>query len=336
MPNNKNRYYLIIAIAAVLAIFGIIVALLDYQKISRLLARTDVNYIYLALLFTAVSYLAQSLSFWAANRIFQIKIPFAELLEIGFVSSVLINILSAAGVPGHTYRVLTMKRGEVSAGDVTAVSIFHSYFNNAVFFLLMPFAITYVLWTNLFTVKESISLAAASALFLALFVLSTAALFKKKFREALLRLAGAIAGAANKKYNISPFFANFSAATERGKIYSLKHRFMLFLLVFFLLLDWITMIMAFGYCFSAFGEKIVFGKLLVGFTAGIVAGAVSLIPAGLGFQEGSMAGAFVILGLSLETAVLAILLFRTVYYLFPFVLSFAFFGKLILKLRKET
>jgi uncharacterized membrane protein YbhN (UPF0104 family) len=95
------------------------------------------------------------------------------------------------------------------------------------------------------------------------------------------------------------------------------------------------MIMSLGYCFSAFGEAIGFGKLLVGFTAGIAAGAVSFIPAGLGIQEGSMAGVFVLLSISLETSVLAILLFRTVYYLLPFALSFAFFGKLILKLRKK-
>lgn len=335
MPNKKHQYYLIVAIAAILAVFGLITALLDYKKISSLLAQTNLNSIYLVLLFTIISYLAQSLSFWAANRIFHIRIPFVELLEIGFVSNVLINILSAAGVPGHTYRVFTMKRNEVSAGDVTAVSIFHSYFNNAVFLLLVPFAITYILWTNLFTEKESVSLIAASVLFLLLFVLSTAVLFVRKIRDKLLNFVAALAKTANKKYNLAPFLANFSVATERGKIYSLEHRFMLFLLIFFLLLDWITMIMSLGYCFSAFGETIGFGKLLVGFTAGIAAGAVSFIPAGLGIQEGSMAGVFVLLSISLETSVLAILLFRTVYYLLPFALSFAFFGKLILKLRKK-
>jgi len=34
----------------------------------------------------------------------------AEILEIAFVSNVLTNVLSAAGIAGHTFRILTMRR----------------------------------------------------------------------------------------------------------------------------------------------------------------------------------------------------------------------------------
>jgi uncharacterized membrane protein YbhN (UPF0104 family) len=48
-----------------------------------------------------------------------------------------------------------------------------------------------------------------------------------------------------------------------------------------------------------------------------------------------MAGMFAILGTGLESAVLAVLLFRFVYYLLPFGLSMLFFGKIILGSKKK-
>lgn len=69
--------------------------------------------------------------------------------------------------------------------------------------------------------------------------------------------------------------------------------------------------------------------LLTGFTLGITAGAVSMVPGGLGIQDGSMAGLYALLGVPLQKAVLASILFRLVYYLVPYLVSLIFYGRLL-------
>jgi len=323
------------AITAVFVLIGLITLLLDYGKLGGLLAGTDFYLILCAVLFTAFSYAAHSFSFWAACRIFQVRISWLELLEIGFISSSLTNVLAAAGLPGHTYRIITMKSEKVSAEDITAITVFHTYFNSAVFLLLLPLSLMFIFNASFISRQELLGLLAASLVFVLLFLTSTAGLFKKNIRKKLTGSIVFIAGILHRQKGVAEFMDNFTSAIERGKKQSQKHPFLLFSLILFLAADWISMILTLGYCFAAFGTEVGFGKLLVGFTSGIAAGAISFIPGGLGIFESSMAGMFAILGTGLESAVLAVLLFRFVYYLLPFGLSLLFFGKIILGSKKK-
>ncbi|HOX30604.1 MAG TPA: flippase-like domain-containing protein [Candidatus Paceibacterota bacterium] len=335
MKGKKNELYYA-AITAVLVLAALVTLLLDYGKLGSILARTDFYLILCAVLFTAVSYIAHSFSFWSVCRIFKASIPSRELLEIGFVSSSLTNVLSAAGLPGHTYRIITMKRNRVAAGDVTAITVFHTYFNNAVFFLLLPLSLLFIFNASFITRGELLGLAAAALIFVMFFLMSTAALFKKNVRMKLTGLIVSLADIFHKRKPVADFMDNFGTAIERGKQQSQKRPFLLFSLIVFLVADWVSMILTLGYCFAAFGSEVGFGKLLVGFTSGIAAGALSFIPGGLGIFESSMAGMFAILGTGLENAVLAVLLFRFIYYLLPFGFSLLFFGKIILESRREA
>ena len=62
---------------------------------------------------------------------------------------------------------------------------------------------------------------------------------------------------------------------------------------------------------------------------GVNAGAASLLPGGAGVQDGSTVGMFVVFGVPLESAVLATVLFRVVYYLIPFGLSLPLYYQLL-------
>ena len=71
------------------------------------------------------------------------------------------------------------------------------------------------------------------------------------------------------------------------------------------------------------------GTLLTGFSLGITAGFVSLVPGGLGVQEGSMAGIYALLGVPIGVAIVAAILFRIVYYFIPFLASLGFYRRLL-------
>lgn len=57
--------------------------------------------------------------------------------------------------------------------------------------------------------------------------------------------------------------------------------------------------------------------MLTGLTLGVAVALLSMLPGGLGTQDGSMTGVYVLLGVPLEQAVLAAVLFRLVYYAVP-------------------
>ena len=62
---------------------------------------------------------------------------------------------------------------------------------------------------------------------------------------------------------------------------------------------------------------------------GVALGVMSMVPGGLGVQEGSMAGTYHLLGVPLEEAVLVSVLFRLVYYVIPFLVSLAFYRRIM-------
>jgi len=68
---------------------------------------------------------------------------------------------------------------------------------------------------------------------------------------------------------------------------------------------------------------------LTGFAIGVTAGFLSMLPGGLGVQEGSMAGIFVLLGVEYERAVLAAMLFRVLYYVVPFAASLVLYAHIL-------
>ena len=78
-------------------------------------------------------------------------------------------------------------------------------------------------------------------------------------------------------------------------------------------------------CFQALGGQVDPGVVVTGFAVGVAAGVMSMVPGGLGIQEGSMAGAYHLLGVPLEQAVLVTVLFRLGYYMVPFSVSLLFY-----------
>ena len=69
--------------------------------------------------------------------------------------------------------------------------------------------------------------------------------------------------------------------------------------------------------------------VVTGFAVGVAAGVMSMVPGGLGVQEGSMAGAYHLLGVPLEQGVLVAFLFRLVYYMVPFGVSLLFYRNVL-------
>ena len=89
----------------------------------------------------------------------------------------------------------------------------------------------------------------------------------------------------------------------------------------FLGVHWCAMVGVFWCCLSAFAPSVDAAVVVGGFSLSVVAGFASLLPGGLGVQDGSLTAVLALQGVPVEDAVLGALLFRFVYYVTPFLVT---------------
>jgi len=100
-------------------------------------------------------------------------------------------------------------------------------------------------------------------------------------------------------------------------------------------LFWCGSVMRTYFVFLSLGEKIELGKIMVVQVVGTVVGVLSLLPGGTGIVETVTSGAYVLLGISRETAVAAILLDRLIYYWFPTLMGGMITSESVANIRKK-
>ena len=91
-------------------------------------------------------------------------------------------------------------------------------------------------------------------------------------------------------------------------------------------LDWVLTMGILWWTFRAVHYPVSPTLVLTGFGVGLFMSLVSFVPGGLGVMEGSMTAVFVSLSVPLESAVVAVLVFRVAYYVVPMLVSVVFFS----------
>ena len=320
VPGGQHR----VATAAVvlLALTGALLVLLDWQEVRGVLVRADWHWMPLALAITAISYLCLSYSFASVNRTFNIQLDWPSLLGVGFVSSAMIAAIG--GLAGHSLRLLLMTRRGLATGDVMAPSLFHSYLESLVFFALIPIGFGYLLLTHPLSPGVALWLGIGTGILGLAFAATAVVFFYAPARSLALWLVGSVWRLVVRR-DIGPSLRDFEATLSRGLATLRGRPLVLGLPVALVLADRIARVAVVWVCFHALGSEIGLGVTATGFAVGVAAGVMSMVPGGLGVQEGSMAGTYHLLGVPLEEAILASLLFRAIYYMAPFAVSLAFY-----------
>jgi uncharacterized protein (TIRG00374 family) len=319
---------MLVAAIVLLVLLGIVVAALDWGQVRQVLGQADWRLVPVTLLFTAVSYGCLSYSFAMVSEIFGVRMGRRDLFEIGFVSYALSHMVTSGGMAGYSLRVLLIKRRGLPVRDVLAASFFHSTLNNLLLFVLVPVGFVYLLTNRSLSGSTAVGVAIVASLLLLLVLLVATVFFVETFRAAAL---GAVEVAWRKvtRRNIEHHLKDLDSALSRGTIAIRNRPAALVSPLVLVVADWASAVTALGFCFGALGSPVGPGVLLAGFSIGVVVGLLSMVPGGLGVQEGSMAAVYALLGVPLEQAVLAAILFRAVYYLAPFLVSLGFYRRLI-------
>jgi glycosyltransferase 2 family protein len=326
---HKDRHQRMLVIAIVLlALLGVVVVVLDWGQVRQVLGWADWRLVPVALLFSAVSYCCLSYSFAMASRIFGVRMGRRDLFELGFVSYALNYLVASGGTAGYSLRILLIKRRGLPVRDVLAASLFHSILNNLLLFILVPVGFAYLLANRSLSGNTAVGVGVVTALLLLLVLLVAAVFFVGTFRAAVLGAVGVGWRKATRR-NIEPQLKDLDSTLARGIVAIRDQPTILVSPLVLVVADWASAVTALWFCFEALGSPVGPGVLLTGFSIGVVAGLLSMIPGGLGVQEGSMAAVYALLGVPFGQAVLVAILFRAVYYLAPFLASLGFYWRLM-------
>ena len=317
------------AAVALLALAGVVVVLLDWREVQGAVVEADWRPVLLGLGVMGGSYAVQSYSYGLLNRSFGVRLGLPHLLSVGFVSSVM--IAAVGGVAGHSLRLLLMARRGVPTEDAMAPSLFHGYLESLVFFALIPTGLAYLSVAHPLPPGVAALLAAGAGILGVAFALTAVVFFVGRVRAVALRTVGLAWRVATRR-SMEEGLRGFEDTLDRGFRQLRSRPPELVVPLALIAADRLSRVAIVWCCFQALGGGIDPSVVLTGFAIGVAVGVMSMIPGGLGVQEGSMAGAYHLLGVPLEQAVLVSLMYRLVYYMVPFGISLLFYWH-VLRLR---
>lgn len=322
MTRGTRRALLVPAIGLI-ALCGWVYLALDPHQLVELLERASWRLVLLAGVCSFASYLFICLALLVIGRTLGIRrVPRGMFMLVTFTSLTLNHIVSL-GVAGYSARVLMMRRHGEAPGTVLAASLLHSYLTTLVMVGLLPVGLGAIALSAHVAPGRTAALQVATGVTFLVVVGMTLVLVWRRPRLALLSLARRAGGILPGRYtdgleralvDLDVGLATAARAVRERPLAALTP-------VLLTVVDWLAVLAAFWLCLESVGQPVSVEVLVAGFAVGMNVGVVSLVPGGVGVQEGSQAGVLALFGVPFGTALLAAVLFRFVYYLVPFVAS---------------
>ncbi len=257
-------------------------------------------------------------------------IPFSSSLRISLISCTLNYLMAIGGLSGIAAKVYLLSKEKIPPSKTLSISMVHGFLTNtvAVLFVYLGFFFLYSEYKMNAREMELGIIILVIAFLLTWITIQTIVheSFRKGLWQLIMRLTTFISLKMKRpswlnRDRAETFFNNFNESMNL----LLKNFRHLWTPAFFALLDWILMFVCLKFAFMAVHYPVDNSTLLVGFSVGIFAGLFSITPASIGLMEGSMAGAFFLMGLDYDLALLATLLYRLAYFFLPIMVSVFFY-----------
>jgi len=334
VPERRPRRRMPVAYIVFVLMLAALAAsvVLEWNKAQSALRQANWHLLIPALLFTFISLFLACATYALINRAFGLPVSTRRLLLVGFVNMAANNMFTLGGAAGSTVSVVLLRRKDVIVHDVLAASLFNSYLHLGIGAIVLPPSILYLMFLQQLSVLTRTAGAVVFVVSLAIAIVVNLAALLRPVRSTLIRLLSRLVHLVSRQ-DLSRTFAEFdSSLTEGLTLLTARPKRLAFLLSYHLG-SWGVGLVALWFCFAALGRVPTTGVMISGYFIALAAGAISMIPGGLGVQDGSMAGIYALLGMPLEIAVLASILFRVLYYLLPFVIGLLIYWR---ELRRGT
>ncbi len=262
-----------------------------------------------------------------------LSISFASCFKISLLSSTLNYLMSVGGLSGVAAKVYLLSRENIPPSNTLSVSIIHGFLTNtiAVLFIYLGFFYLY----SQHQITERNQAVFGIVVLLVAFLLTWVTIqtiihegFRRKVWQIGLGVVIAFCARIGRPHWISReraevFFENFNGSLNM----IMRNREILLFPASLALFDWIFMFLCLKFSFITIDYPVSNKVLMVGFSVGLFTSLFSLTPASIGLMEGSMAGSFYLMGLDYEFSLLAVLIYRIVYYFVPIAVSVLFFKR---------
>jgi glycosyltransferase 2 family protein len=326
------------ALALGVAAFVALLALTGVGELWRVLVEAEHALLVLPLLCVAASYLTMALSYHGIARAAGDHIQFLDMLKITLVANSLNYLVATGGLSGFAARTYYFTRRSVPPENAVVISLAQTFLTNVTLLAFVLLGFSYVFVSRELEGAALAGTAATTGVFLLLALASGAVLLHRTLRRRFLLVVAELTHRTFARLRPAAGLSRISlrrylATLDRGIAFLLANRRAMIGPLVFIVLDWIFTILILHTAFLAIGEALPFGQTVVGFSVGLILSFVSLIPGGLGVMEGSMSAIFAGMGVPLESAVAAALLFRFFYYIFPLLVSLVFLRDILSQLR---
>ena len=311
-----------------LAVFGIFTALERSGGSLSSLGRAAPLAVLGALLATAVTYWLMSERFRLLSGMSGIFLPSRLLRELGFASNIMGRVVVGGGMASNVLRIVSLRRYDVPVADTLAVSVAHGYANFAAVGLALAVAIACVAFVASVTGAQVVGALVSLLLLVVLSSLAGWTLVDGGMRR---KVAGKVTQAAGfvARRDFSNLADRFDVVVE-DLITAVRRDPQLAWQVGVMAAVENAVATATLWCtFAAFGVILSPWETLAIFGLSTAAGAISMLPGGLGVQDGSITGVAMVLGVPGDAALMAALLFRIVHFFLPFTLSLVLYRKLL-------
>jgi uncharacterized protein (TIRG00374 family) len=329
-PQKKGSttYKITTAILLIVVALGVILVISQADQIWTAIKRANWAELPGAFLFTIAGYTCMGLAFAYVSQMIGVRMRLRDLAEIGFISSIINHVVAAGGFAGYSIRYILMNRHGATMNDVAAASLLHFYLTSLDMIVMTPVALGYLMLNANIPRGVAILLGAMTVLLTVGAILATILIFSQNLRQPILKALAMIVKKVIHR-DLTSEMVKFNQTISIGVRAMYEEPRKLILIMLLTILDWVASVIVLSHCLDAFGEHVPIGVVITGFVIGMVAGVLSMIPGGLGVQEGSMTGVFVLLGVPFEQAVLGAVLFRAIFFVFPYLVSLTFYRRLM-------
>lgn len=326
---NKALKYAFI----VIVIIGLLLVFLNLRKFAEhFLTINKINLVF-SLLCALLVYGLEGIFLFIALRVFDEKLPLLYTLKYSLIINAVGYFISLGGITPFVTQVYTLDHHDIGTRKALLARVIQFIFFNIFFTMFLIAGYISILMNNK---KYEFNLTVIT-LFVCFFFLLLAgfylAIFWESYRRKALKvvfcLVTAVVRIFKRNIALSPSKAIklLDDFNEGMKVLVKKPPYLL-IITGITIIDWIFWLAVMYYSFLAVNYSINIGFMITGFSIGQIVGILSMVPGGLGTLEGSMALIYAILGIPLETALSAILLYRVSFNIIPFVLSMPFYFSL--------
>ena len=277
---------------------------------------------------TVGSYCTMARSYQGIAAAAGYRLPFFEMLRITLVANTANYLVAAGGLSGFALRMYLFVRRGMPAGSAVIVSLVQTLLTNLTLLLFVIAGFLLLLLSHMLVGRDLVMAAVLLGVFSVVVLATTVFIVRRGWRRRVLLSATALLHVGWRR--ILPRRApqrlamlRFQRKLNAGLDFLLDRPREMAAPTCYIMLDWVCTLLVLYTAFVAIGHPISPSYVIAGFAIGMFFSIVSLVPAGLGVLEGSMAAVFASLNVPLERAVVAVLIFRVAYYGLPLLASLA-------------